>query len=267
MAAITTANRIVVKVGTSTITHDTGKTNLKTIERLCRVISDLWNAGKEVVLVTSGAVGAGLGRIGLSERPGDTATRQAMAALGQCELMTLYCHFFGEYGRSCAQVLLTAEDVENGARKENLVNCLSSLLKLGIIPVVNENDAVSVSELEGANIGDNDNLSAIVAGLISADSLIMLTDIDGLYDKDPREHPDAVRIPVVVEITDYIRSIAGGSGSKRGTGGMATKLGAVEKAGASGIDTYILGGHDPDLLYDLIDGGSVGTHFVSRPGS
>ena len=262
MASVTQAKRIVVKVGTSTITHDTGKTNLKIIEQLCRVISDLWNSGKEVILVTSGAVGAGLGRAGLSERPQDNATRQAMAALGQCELMSLYSRFFGSYGRSCAQVLLSAEDVENDARKENLVNCLSALLDLGIIPVVNENDAVSVRELEGMSIGDNDNLSAIVSGLISADSLIMLTDIDGLYDKDPREHPDAVRIPVVVEITDHIRSIAGGSGSKRGTGGMATKLSAVERSSANGIDTYILGGSDPNQLYNLLDGESVGTHFV-----
>lgn len=264
MASAQMAKRIVVKVGTSTLTHETGKPNLHTINQLCRVLSDLWNSGMEVVLVTSGAVGAGLGRLGLDQRPSDVATRQAVAAIGQCELMSLYSKFFSEYGRSCAQVLLTADDIGNGTRRQNLTNCLSALLGMGVIPVINENDAVSVSELEGSNIGDNDNLSALVAELIDAGCLIMLTDIDGLYDKDPRESDSAVRIPVVAEITEHIRGIAGGSGSKRGTGGMSTKLDAAERAGKFGIDTYIMSGKNPEDLYHLLDGKPIGTRFVAK---
>lgn len=264
MSSVTQAKRIVIKVGTSTITHETGRPNLRIIEKLCKVLADLCNSGKEVVLVTSGAVGVGLGRVGLNERPTDVAGRQAMAAVGQCELMFLYDKFFSEYGKCCAQVLLTADDVDNDSRRGHLINCINALLSMSIIPIVNENDAVSTDELEGHNIGDNDNLSAIVAVLIEADSLVMLTDIDGLYDHDPHEDDNAVRIPVILEITDSIRSIAGGRGSKRGTGGMATKLSAAERACGAGIDSYIISGADPESLYELIDGGSLGTHFVAK---
>ncbi len=256
------AGRIVVKVGTSTITHESGRPNIRCIELLCRVLADLNNSGREIVLVTSGAVGMGLGRLGLTERPTDTAGRQAMAAVGQCELMFLYDKFFTEYGKNCAQVLLTGDIIDDDKRKTCVVNCINALLGMGIIPIINENDAVSVDELEGHNIGDNDNLSSIVARLIEADTLIMLTDTDGLYDRDPHSSTEAVQIPVVLEITDNIRAIAGGKGSKRGTGGMTTKLTAAENAIAQGIDAYILSGSHPEALYDLIDGKPVGTHFV-----
>ena len=262
MAQAALAKRIVVKVGTSTITHENGKPDIRCIERLCRVLADICNGGREIVLVTSGAVGIGLGRLGITERPADIAERQAMAAIGQCELMFMYDKFFTEYGRMCAQVLLTSDTVDDETRRTNVTNCISSLLARSIIPVVNENDAVSVDELEGHNIGDNDNLSSIVARLIGADALILLTDIDGLYDRDPRSCPDAVKIPVVMEITDSIREYAGGSGSKRGTGGMNTKLSAAESACRAGIDAYIIGGDNPESIYSLLEGGQVGTHFV-----
>lgn len=256
------ASRIVVKVGTSTITHENGQPNIRCIEHLCRVLADLTNSGRQVVLVTSGAIGVGMGRVGLTERPTDTAGRQAMAAVGQCELMSMYDRFFTEYGRNCAQVLLTGDIIDDEGRKTCVVNCINALLSLGIIPVINENDAVSVVELEGHNIGDNDNLSSIVARLIGAEALVLMTDTDGLYDRDPHASDEAVQIPVVLEITDHIRAIAGGRGSKRGTGGMATKLAAAEQACCAGIDAYILSGSEPEALYDLMDGRSVGTHFV-----
>lgn len=262
MAQASLAHRIVVKVGTSTITHESGKPNIRCIERLCRVLADISNGGREVVLVTSGAVGLGLGRLGITERPTDIANRQAMAAVGQCELMFLYDKFFTEYGSCCAQVLLTGDIVDDERRKAHVTNCMNALLERSIIPIINENDAVSVEELEGHNIGDNDNLSAIVARLIGAESLIMMTDSDGLYDRDPHKDPTAVKIPVVLEITDSIRDLAGGTGSKRGTGGMVTKLSAAQSACSVGIDAYIVSGSEPEALYDLLDGGVVGTHFV-----
>ncbi len=264
MAQLSQAKRVVIKVGTSTITHDNGTPNIRGLERLCRVLSDLVNTGMQIVLVTSGAVGIGVGKMGLSERPSDTAGRQAMAAVGQCELMFLYDKLFGEYGRRCAQVLIEGDIVDHDQRRSHVTNCLNALLELSIIPIINENDAVAVDELEGQNIGDNDNLSAIVAKLIDADSLVMLTDIDGLYDRNPQSNEDAVRIPVVLEINDSIRSVAGGRGSKRGTGGMATKIAAAEMACGAGIDTYIIGGSRPESLYELIEGESIGTHFIPK---
>lgn len=263
MAQLSQAKRIVVKVGTSTITHDNGTPNIRGLDHLCRVLSDLVSTGMQVVLVTSGAVGIGVGKMGLAERPSDIAGRQAMAALGQCELMFLYDKLFGEYGRRCAQVLLTGDIVNYEQRKTHFINCINALLELSIIPIINENDAVAVEELEGVNIGDNDNLSAIVSLLIKADSLVMLTDIDGLYDRDPNSS-GAVRIPVVLEITDSIKAVAGGRGSKRGTGGMATKIAAAERACEAGIDTYIISGSRPEALYDLIEGQSIGTHFIPK---
>ena len=256
------ATRIVVKVGTSTITHESGKPNIRCIDRLCRVLADISNSGREIVLVTSGAVGVGLGRLGITQRPTDIAERQAMAAIGQCELMFMYDKFFTEYNCNCAQVLLTGDIIDDEKRKTHVTNCINALLDHSIIPIINENDAVSVDELEGHNIGDNDNLSSIVARLIEADTLIMLTDIDGLYDRDPRTDPDAVKLPVVLEINDSIRELAGGTGSKRGTGGMITKLEAASSACAAGIDSYIMAGDNPEALYDLLEGAAVGTHFV-----
>lgn len=261
------AKRIVVKVGTSTLTHESGRPNIRCIDRLCRVLADLSNSGRDIVLVTSGAIGVGVGRLGLAERPSDTAGRQAMAAVGQCELMSMYDKFFSEYGKNCAQVLITGDIVDHATQKTHLCSCINKLLELSIIPVINENDAVSVDELEGHNFGDNDNLSSVVARMISADALVMLTDRNGLYDKDPRTDDAAVQIPVVLEINDSIRALAGGSGSKRGTGGMLTKLAAAEAAVAEGIDTYIVKGSEPEALYDLIaDGKQVGTHFVPKRG-
>ncbi len=263
MSNIKNAKRIVIKVGTSTLTHESGKPNIRCIDMLCRVISDLCNNGKEIVLVTSGAIGIGVGKMNLPERPTNVAGRQAMAAVGQCELMFMYDKFFSEYGKSVAQILLTRYDVENEHHKQHIIECMSALLEMSIIPIVNENDTVAIDELEGKNIGDNDNLSAIVAKLIDADALIMMTDIDGLYDRNPREDDAAVQIPVVLEINDSLREMAGGSGSQRGTGGMITKLEAAEYACNAGIDTYIING-DPNNLYTLADGNVTGTHFVPK---
>lgn len=259
------AKRIVVKVGTSTLTYENGKPNIRRIDHLCRVLSDLCNSGREIVLVTSGALGVGVGKLGLSERPKDVAGRQAMAAVGQCELMFLYDKIFSEYGKNVAQLLLTRYDVENEHHRRNVIECVTALLQMSIIPIINENDTVAIDELTGNNIGDNDNLSAIVAEMVGADALVMITDINGLYDRNPREDETAVQIPVVLEITDALREMAGGSGSKRGTGGMVTKLQAADFACAAGIDTYIVS-DDPNNLYDLADGKITGTHFVPQRG-
>lgn len=258
------SGRVVVKVGTSTLTYENGRPNFGRIDRLCRVLSDLSNSGLEMVLVTSGAIGVGVGKLGLSERPSDIPSRQACAAIGQCELMSIYDKFFAEYCRNVAQVLITGDVIDNVPRKENVVKCINALLSMGVIPIVNENDTVAIDELAGHNIGDNDNLSSIVARLIDADKLIMLTDIDGLYDRDPRVNDDAVRIPVVLSIDDSIRAIAGGSGSKRGTGGMITKLDAASAACEEGIDTYIANGDNPENVRRILEGEAVGTHFVAK---
>lgn len=256
--------RIVVKVGTSTLTYENGKPNIGRIDRLCRVLSDISNSGCEVVLVTSGAIGVGVGRLGLEQRPNEIPARQACAAVGQCELMYMYDKFFGEYGKNTAQVLITSDVIDNESRRVNVTACMEQLLKMGVIPVVNENDAVSVDELTGHNIGDNDNLSSIVAVLINADKLIMLTDRDGLFNTDPREDPDAVRIPVILDIDDNVRALAGGSGSKRGTGGMITKLEAAKRACDAGIDAYICAGDEPSNISRVLAGEPIGTHFVAK---
>jgi glutamate 5-kinase len=250
-------------VGTSTLTYDNGKPNIRRIDHLCRVISDLSNSGREIVLVTSGALGIGVGKMGLSERPTDVGGRQAMAAVGQCELMFLYDKLFAEYGKNVAQILLTRYDVENEHHRNHVIECMSALINMSIIPIVNENDTVAIDELQGKNIGDNDNLSAIVAKMIGAQSLVMITDIDGLYNRNPREDDSAVQIPVVLEINDSLKEMAGGSGSKRGTGGMVTKLEAAQCACNAGIDTYIVN-DDPNNLYKLTDGQVTGTHFVPK---
>ena len=195
------AKRIVVKVGTSTLTYDSGRLNIRRIDHLCKVLSDLQNSGREVILVSSGAIGVGVGKLGLKQRPKETRKKQAVAAVGQCELMFVYDKLFGEYNRTVAQILLTRDVVEHDHSKQNVVNTFEALMEMGIIPVVNENDTVAIDELDGQNFGDNDTLSAIVADIVEADLLVILTDIDGLYDEDPRKNPDAKRIPVVRLLT------------------------------------------------------------------
>ena len=255
------AKTVVVKIGTSTLTYENGKLNLRRIEYLCRTLSDLQNSGRRIVLVSSGAIGVGVGKLGLARRPDETAKKQALAAVGQCELMFIYDKFFGEYHQNVAQVLLTADVTARENSRTNVVNTFSELLSMGIIPIVNENDTVAVDELEGRNFGDNDTLSAIVASLVGADALVILTDIDGLYDKNPKTCPDAKRIPLVRAITDEVRAMAGGAGSSRGTGGMATKIRAAQAAAESHIPTVILAGDDPENLYRVFEGEDIGTVF------
>ncbi len=257
---IKNASRIVIKVGTSTLTYDTGKMNIKRIDALARTLSDLHNSGKDVVLVSSGAVGAAMGKLGISERPSETNIKQALAAVGQCELMYLYDKLFSEYHNTVAQVLLTKDDISIQNRMTNTKNTFKTLLDMGIIPIVNENDTVSTEELE---IGDNDNLSALVAEIADADLLIVFSDIDGLYDKDPHSNSDAKIIPVVKNIDDVSAS-AGGAGTKRGTGGMITKLEAARRATNAGINMIIANGNNVSALYDILDGKQVGTLFVSK---
>ncbi len=260
------SRRVVVKVGTSTLTYENGKVNLRNLEKLCKVLSDLHNSGKQIILVSSGAIGVGVGKLKLRERPSETRFKQALAAVGQCELMFLYDKFFGEYNNSVAQVLLTKDIVLNEHSKQNVVNTFQTLLEMGIIPIVNENDTVAIDELIGTNFGDNDNLSAIVADLVGADLLIILTDIDGLYETDPRKDPDAKKISRVTHIDDSIREMAGGSGSNRGTGGMSTKITAAAAAISSGINTVVMSGDDPAKIYKLLDGNDIGTLFVAEEG-
>lgn len=252
------AKRIVVKVGTSTLTYETGKLNIRRTKKLVEVLSDLKNSGMQVVLVTSGAIGVGVGKLGLSAKPEDTPGRQAAATVGQCELMFMYDKLFSEYGHITGQILVTKLDFENEERKNNLMNCFDKLFEYGAIPVVNENDAVAVDEIV---YGDNDNLSAIVAKLIGADGLVILSDIDGLFSGNPKTDADAVLIPVVEKITDEIETLAGGAGSNRGTGGMITKIHAAKVAGGAGIPTVIINGTNPDDIYRLIEGRQTGTFF------
>ena len=261
MSAITQAKRIVIKVGTSTLTYENGKMNLRRMETLCKVLSDLQNSGREIVLVTSGAIGVGVGKLGLPERPLETEKKQAVAAVGQCELMFTYDKLFGEYNRTVAQVLLTADVVASEHNKKNTQNTFNELIKMDIIPVVNENDSVAIDELVGNNFGDNDTLSATVAKLVDADLLVILTDIDGLYDSNPRTNPNASRIPYVEKIMDEIRAIAGRTGSNRGTGGMSTKVSAAALANEAGICCCVMSGADPKSLYRLFDGEQIGTVF------
>lgn len=261
MSAITQAKRIVIKVGTSTLTYENGKMNLRRMETLCKVLTDLQNSGRELVLVTSGAIGVGVGKLGLTERPQETEKKQAVAAVGQCELMFTYDKLFGEYNRTVAQVLLTTDVIASEQNRINTENTFNELIKMDIIPVVNENDSVAIDELVGNNFGDNDTLSAMVARLVGADLLVILTDIDGLYDSNPRSNPDAKRIPYVSKITDEVRAIAGGTGSNRGTGGMSTKVSAAAIAAQAGIPTCVMSGADPKTLYRLFDGEQIGTVF------
>ena len=254
--------RIVVKVGTSTLAHPTGRLNIQRMEKLCKVLSDLKNMGHEIILVSSGAIAMGFGKLNLSERPKDVPTKQASAAVGQCELMYIYDKLFTEYNHTVAQLLITAPDIEEGGvRKQNFHNTLARLLELGALPVINENDTISVAEF---GIGDNDTLSAIVAVTIQADLLILLSDIDGLFDGDPRKNPDAKLIDTVEKIDEHIISLGGGSGSNLGTGGMATKLRAAQMATAAGCEMVIANGQSPEVLYDVAAGKRVGTRFLAK---
>ena len=255
--------RIVVKVGTSTLAHKTGHMNIRRVEGLCRVLSDIKNAGHELILVSSGAIGMGVGKLSLSKRPEDMPTRQAAAAVGQCELMYTYDRLFSQYNHTVAQLLITGDDVKDDQRRGHFHNTLYRLLELKALPVINENDTVSTEEI---NIGDNDTLSAIVAATVAADLLIVLTDIDGLYTADPRRSPEARLINTVFTITPEIEALAGGNGSALGTGGMITKLSAARIATEAGIDMVIANGSNPDTLYDIIDGKPVGTRFLGQTG-
>lgn len=254
--------RIVVKVGTSTLAHPTGRLNIQRMEKLCKVLSDLKNMGHEIILVSSGAIAMGFGKLNLSERPKDVPTKQASAAVGQCELMYIYDKLFTEYNHTVAQLLITAPDIEEGGvRKQNFHNTLARLLELGALPVINENDTISTEEF---GIGDNDTLSAIVAVTIQADLLILLSDIDGLFDGNPRKNPDAKLIDTVEKIDEHIISLGGGSGSNLGTGGMATKLRAAQMATTAGCEMVIANGQSPEVLYDVAAGKRVGTRFLAK---
>lgn len=259
--------RMVVKVGTSTLTRDNGSMNLRAIDRLAMVLADLHGQGHQVILVSSGAIGVGVGKLGLGQRPRALRMKQAVAAVGQCELMHIYDKFFGEYGATVAQILLTDEDVDDPRRAEHLENTFEALLELGCIPVVNENDSVSSAEIETGRakvLGDNDTLSAIVARLCRADLLVLLSDIDGLYDKDPHRYPDAKLVSLVTEVTDELRAAAGGAGTARGTGGMQTKLDAAQLATSAGVDMVIANGARPEKLYDIAAGAEIGTRFQAK---
>jgi len=259
------AKRIVIKVGTSTLTYDTGKVNFTRIDKLAMCIADLVNRGKEVILVSSGAIGIGMGKLNLQERPKTIGEKQAVASVGQCELMHIYSKFFAEYGHIVGQILLTKSVVEEDDTRKNVSNTFENLLKKSIIPVVNENDSVSTYEIKNIrNFGDNDTLSAVVSDIVKADLLIILSDIDGLYDKDPHEGGDCHLIPVVKEITAKIDSMAGGAGTKRGTGGMATKISAAKIATAAGVHMVIANGSNPEVIMKIVDGEDEGSLFLAR---
>lgn len=253
--------RIAVKVGTSTLAHSTGHLNIRHVEDLCKVLSDLKNAGNEIVLVSSGAIGMGVGKLSLGSRPSDMPTKQAAAAVGQCELMYTYDKLFSEYNHTVAQLLVTAPDIEDTCRGENFRNTVNRLIELGALPVINENDTVATEEI---SVGDNDTLSALVAQSCGADLLVLLSDIDGLYTADPHTDKNAVLIHEVAEITPEIISHAGGRGSELGTGGMATKIHAAQICTGQGIDMIIANGSSPAILYDIVDGKKVGTKFVGK---
>ena len=253
--------RIVIKIGTSTLAYTTGQLNIRRVEALCKTMSDIRNAGHELILVSSGAIGMGVGKLGLRERPQDIPTKQAAAAVGQCELMYTYDKLFSEYHHTVAQLLITGDDVANEKRHQNFSNTLNRLLELGALPIINENDTVATEEIV---IGDNDTLAAIVAKSVGAELLVLLSDIDGLYTADPHTHPDARLIDRVRQIDDGILSLAGVSGSNLGTGGMVTKLQAARICLSCGCDMVITNGNRPAVLYDIVDGKQVGTIFSEK---
>lgn len=253
--------RIVVKVGTSTLAHPSGLINIRRVEELCKVMSDLKNAGNDIILVTSGAIGMGAGKLQLSERPRDVAAKQAAAAVGQCELMYTYDKLFSEYNHTVAQLLMTGSDFDNEERHINFKNTMDKLLEFKALPIINENDTVATEEIK---VGDNDTLSAMVAVNVNADILILLSDIDGLFTADPHSNPDAKLISVVSEINEDILALGGGEGSGLGTGGMRTKLNAAQICTENNCDMIIANGENPDVLYDIVEGKAVGTRFIKR---
>ncbi len=253
--------RIVIKVGTSTLAHSTGNINIRHVEELCKVMSDLKNAGHEIILVSSGAIGMGVGKLSLKEKPQDMPTKQAAAAVGQCELMYTYDKLFSEYNHTVAQILLTGLDLEDNERYHNIQNTMNRLLELNVLPIINENDTVSTHEIA---VGDNDTLGAIVAVSMKADLLVLLSDIDGLYTADPHKSENAELISVVKEITPEIESLGGGKGSSLGTGGMITKLNAAKLCMSKGTDMVIANGSNPSVLYDIVDGEKIGTKFIAN---
>ena len=250
--------RIVIKIGTSTLTHSTGCQNIKSTEMLCKILSDLKNMGNEIIMVSSGAIGMGTGKLGLKSKPTDIQTKQAAAAVGQCELMYTYDKMFSEYNHTIAQILITNDDFSHEDRHKNFENTLKSLLEFGAIPIINENDTIATDEIK---VGDNDTLSAYVAKSVKADLLIILSDIDGLYTADPRSDKNATLIEYVDELTPETLALGGGAGSALGTGGMKTKLDAALICMECGCDMIIMNGKSPEKLYDIIDGKSVGTKF------
>ncbi|MBP3684954.1 MAG: glutamate 5-kinase [Oscillospiraceae bacterium] len=251
--------RIVVKIGTSTLAHPTGHLNIRRVEELCKTMSDIKNAGHELILVSSGAIGMGVGKLGLRERPKDIPGKQAAAAVGQCELMYVYDKLFSEFHHTVAQLLITNDNMINETRHLNFTNTLNRLLELGALPIINENDTVATDEIV---IGDNDTLAAKVAETVHADLLILLSDIDGLYTADPHKDPNAKLLHKVTKIDDYILNLAGVSSTKQGTGGMITKLHAAEICLSCGCDMVIANGRNPENLYDILDGKDVGTRFT-----
>ena len=252
--------RIVIKVGTSTLTYPTGRLNIRRVEALCKALSDWKNAGHEVIFVSSGAIAMGAGKLNLTERPKDIPSKQAAAAVGQCELMYTYDKLFSEYHHTVAQILLTGEDLRDEKRRQNFINTLRRLLELDTLPVINENDTISTEEF---GVGDNDTLAALVAVSIQAETLILLSDIDGLYTADPRHNSSARLIPEVRELTPEIMASGGGQGTAFGTGGMATKLSAAGICMEHGTDMMIVNGEKPELLYRILDGEAVGTRFLA----
>ena len=261
------AKKIVIKVGTSTLTYENGKVNFTRIDKLTRVISDLLNQDKEVVLVSSGAIGVGVGKLKLKKKPETVPEKQAVASVGQCELMHIYSKFFSEYGHTVGQILLTRDVVEEDHTRNNVINTFETLMHLGIVPIVNENDSVSIDEIEYGEkreFGDNDTLSAIVASLVKADLLIILSDIDGFYDCDPKSNRDSHLLATVREISPEIENCAGGAGTKRGTGGMVTKLTAAKIANSHGIDMMLANGAEPEIIIDILEGKQVGTLFTFK---
>ena len=253
--------RIVIKIGTSTLAHPTGHLNIRRVEQLCKIMSDIKNAGHELILVSSGAIGMGVGKLGLRERPKDIPSKQAAAAVGQCELMYTYDKLFSEYHHTVAQLLITGDDTTNDTRRFNFTNTLNRLLELGAVPVINENDTVATDEIV---IGDNDTLAAMVAESVEANLLVLLSDIDGLYTADPHTDPNAKLLPVVHRVDDGIRALAGVSSTDQGTGGMVTKLRAAEICLNCGCEMVIANGREPRLLYDIVEGKPVGTRFVGE---
>jgi len=259
-------NRIVVKIGTSTLSNELGNTKLRAFEDFALVLSDIQNMGYEVILVSSGAITIGANKMKLTERPTEMRMKQAAAAVGQCSNMFLYDKFFGYYDKTVAQILFNADDITQEVKKENLANTFNALLENGVIPIVNENDSVSYTEIESEErlFGDNDKLSAVVAVLCQASRLVIFSDIDGFYDKDPRLYPNAKLIPSIDRIDESTYALAGGAGSRRGTGGMHTKLQAAELATSQGIDVIVTNGSNPKALYDIVEGRPVGTLFSGK---